>query len=368
MLATLVLAGCTGRFSAQGGWAAPLVSGDTLYVGTRDGRVLALDRDTGNTRWRFPREGDIQPVYSSPVISEDEILYVGGYDGNLYAIDTGEIEQRGSAVPTREEALLFSSGGSIIASPVVTGEIVLLPSSDGFVYALNPSDGSVKWKYETQDKVWSTPGVDGGRVYFGSLDHTLYALDTADGSLVWDFSTKGAIASKPLVMGDNVYVGSFEGVLYSIGKATGQEEARFQAENWLWATPVYHDSTVYVGSLDHRLYALDALSLEPIWAEPLETEGQIVGAPAIVGDWIAVPSDDRNVYVVRASDGRDRHVCAVGDRIRAPLAVSGDVIYVFALDNSVRAIRIDPNGDPNELWTRFTDRDEPEPRTAAKAC
>jgi len=365
----LLAVGCTGRFSAQGGWSGPLISEDTVYVGTRDGRLLALDKKTGATKWEFPPSEDdnIGPVYGTPALDENGRLYVGGYDGNLYAIDTSGIKSNAN-VPSSGEALLFSTDGSIVASPVVVQDTVLVASSDGFLYSVDARDGELKWKFKTNNKAWSTPVVDRGRVYFGSLDHTLYAVDLNSGEAIWKFLTKGAIASKPLVRDRQVYVGTFEGILYALDRATGREMARFEAGNWFWGAPISHDSRIYVGSLDHKLYALDAKSLKEVWPEPFETGDQIIGAPTIVGDWIAVPSVDKNLYIVRLENGGDKRTCMLDSSVKAPLASEGDIVYVVATDNSVRAIRINSNGDPNELWTRYTNKEEPEPRTAEKAC
>ncbi len=346
-----------------------MISEDTVYVGTRDGRLLALDKKTGATKWKFPpsKDDNIGPVYGTPALDESGWLYVGGYDGNLYAIDTSEIASNAN-VPSLGEALLFSTDGSIVASPVVVRDTVLVASSDGFLYSLDARDGALKWKFKTNNKAWSTPAVEGGRVYFGSLDHTLYAVDFNSGEEVWEFPTKGAIASNPLVRDGQVYVGTFEGILYALDGANGRERAHFEAGNWFWGAPISHDSRVYIGSLDHKLYALDAESLEEKWPKPFETDDQIIGAPTIVGDWIAVSSVDKNLYIVRLEDGGGKHVCMLDSSVKAPLASEGDIVYVVATDNSVRAIRVNSNGDPNELWTRYTNKEEPEPRIAEKAC
>ena len=65
---------------------SPAVAGDTVYAGLPDGRVYALDADTGEERWNHlgPRS-----VVSSPAVV-DGTVYVGSNDGNLYALDAGQ--------------------------------------------------------------------------------------------------------------------------------------------------------------------------------------------------------------------------------------------------------------------------------------
>jgi len=366
----LFLTSCTGRFNVEGGWASPLISGDTLYVGTRDGQILALDKRNGTTKWVFPTEDSedsIEPVYATPTMSEDGILYIGGYDGDLYAINTTNINSI-SNVPTLDEARIFSSGGSIIASPVINEDTIIVASSNGSIYSINRTNGALNWKFETGNKIWSTPVIDESNIYFGSLDHNLYALSLENGEELWNFTTNAAIAAQPLVIGENIYIGSFDSIFYSIHKNTGQETGRFVSDNWLWATPLYKKPTIYIGSFDHNLYALNEKTLTSVWPNPLETQGQIIGAPVIIEDWIAVPSDDENIYVVNISNGSGLHICNVKTSIKADLSTDGDIIYAIGIDKSLRAIRIDINGNPNEIWTRYTDKDYPEPRTSGKVC
>jgi hypothetical protein len=71
------------------------VSGETLLVGDQAGTFFALDRRTGEERWRF-RAG---PFQSSAVVTGDLIL-VGSDDGYLYAL-------RGSDGPGLRRAVFW---------------------------------------------------------------------------------------------------------------------------------------------------------------------------------------------------------------------------------------------------------------------
>ncbi|MCJ7668458.1 MAG: PQQ-binding-like beta-propeller repeat protein, partial [Anaerolineae bacterium] len=46
----ILISGCAGRMPASG-WSSPIVSGETLYIGSPRGRVYALDAATGQKRW-----------------------------------------------------------------------------------------------------------------------------------------------------------------------------------------------------------------------------------------------------------------------------------------------------------------------------
>lgn len=368
-LLLVVLAGCS-RVRNPEGWSGGTIAGDVLYIGTAEGEVLALDRATGETLWRFPLRGEEsdRAIYGRPTLADD-ILYIGGYDGFLYAVNLdGDLlgdEQVGRPSERDEEP--------VVGSPVVNDGLVLVGSSDSHLYAfaIEKEQDDVEfleeWSFKTGDKVWSTPAVADGVVYFGSLDHNVYALNVVNGNKIWEFETGGAVAASPIVSGGRVYVGSFDGVFYAINAATGREDWKFTgADNWFWGGAIIDGEAVYVPSLDGNLYALDQRTGRQLWT--LETEGAILGAPVIVHDMLAVPSDDGHVRMVKLRDGAERDGCNVGDGVRSALVEKDGFIYFGARDHSIRALKIKETGNPDEEWVHFTDQSDPLPRDRTPDC
>ena len=258
--------------------------------------------------------------------------------------------------------------------PVIAGDMLLVGSSDGNLFAFDVSDlseVSEEWRFTTGGEVWSTPAVENEVVYFGSLDHYLYAVSLTDGREIWRFETGGAITSRPVVARGHVFVGSFDGVFYSVDIETGQRSWKFEgADNWYWGDPIARGGTIYAPSLDGNLYALAMDTGRRLWA--LETEGVIVGAPAIVGDdLIAVASsagDKSKIQLASLESGVLRGACSVDDDIMTPLVEHNGFIYFGAQDSSIRALRIKSNGNPDEEWIHFTDQEEPSQVDRTPAC
>jgi len=65
--------------------SSPTVVGDTVYIGSDDDAVYALDAGDGSEQWRF-ETGD--SVRSSPAVA-DGTVYVGSSDSRVYALDAG---------------------------------------------------------------------------------------------------------------------------------------------------------------------------------------------------------------------------------------------------------------------------------------
>ena len=110
----------------------------------------------------------------------------------------------------------------------------------------------------------------------------------------------------------------------------------------------------------------DQASLTPIWP-PLETEEPIAASPVVIGNRIVVPSNDGTLRLARLSDGGDVRRCDMESKIKS-VTVDGQNVFLALRDGSIRSLAVDTNGDPDEEWSRFTNRDEPEPSDRSRPC
>lgn len=174
-----------------------------VVIGTQDQFVYALSMK-GSLQWSFKTKADFD---STPVVTHDAV-YIGCDDYRLYALErlTGK---RLWDVATR---------GPIRSSPAVDDQgTVYVGSYDGKLYAVRP-DGNVKWKFSTKNAIHGSPIVDAqGTVLFGSRDNYLYAV-TAEGALLWRVDLASDIDSSPVIdRQGTIYVGTDDGTLYALG-------------------------------------------------------------------------------------------------------------------------------------------------------
>ena len=211
--------------------SSPAVAGGAVFVGSMSGRVHAVDAATGKALWAFETEGvsidsraagfDRTSVVSSPAVGED-LVFVGSRDAHLYAVDrkTGEKRWRfGHKIDDMEGKPEVSW---VLGSPALNDGpgLVLVGSSDGrFFDAVREGTGEEIWRFRTPGNVLSSGTIAGGAVLFGCEDGHLFALDAATGRELWRFRTGGAVISTPAVAGGVVYFGSDDGALYAL--ATG---------------------------------------------------------------------------------------------------------------------------------------------------
>jgi outer membrane protein assembly factor BamB len=73
----------TWRVQAEGAIRTPpCVRDKTLYVGSDDGHVYAVDLTSHAVRWKFQTGGAVR---AAPILTEGKVV-VASYDGNVYAI------------------------------------------------------------------------------------------------------------------------------------------------------------------------------------------------------------------------------------------------------------------------------------------
>ena len=163
-------------------------------------RPEAKARDVTDTRggmqkWSFPTDG---AVTSSPAVSNDgTTIFVGSHDTKVYALDASTGAQKWS----------FNDHGAVYSPPAVSndGTIIYVRSNCNKMYALDASTGAQKWSVPTGDRVSggavvSSPAVshDGATIYVGSYDtHKIYALDASTGAQKWSFPTGGSVCVCP---------------------------------------------------------------------------------------------------------------------------------------------------------------------------
>jgi outer membrane protein assembly factor BamB len=286
-------------------------------VGSNDGRLYALDADSGVERWRLQTKGR---VVSSPAVAGGRV-YVLSYDGHLHAADA----RTGAALWS------FATGGE-----------------RRFAHTnLHGAEPAAELMPDPFDFFLSSPAVVDGVVYFGSGDGHVYALDAASGALRWKFAAGSVVHASPAVVDGTLYIGDFASRLYAIDTASGRERWRFQAgtdpqtgnQQGFQASPIVVDGVVYAGCRDSKFYALDAATGRERWA--YSNKGSWVIGSAIVdrGRVYFATSDTGLLHALDASNGTLLH--SIENR-RWPMfsspAIAGDTLYLGTHEGILRAI------------------------------
>jgi outer membrane protein assembly factor BamB len=86
---------------------------------------------------------------------------------------------------------------------------------DGIMYAVDPSTGDIKWKYQAVDndtntaaQIRATPAVHGSVVHFPA-GRALYALDASTGQPNWILQTNQVMYTSPTVAPDGNFTNAW---------------------------------------------------------------------------------------------------------------------------------------------------------------
>ncbi|UWX04226.1 PQQ-like beta-propeller repeat protein [Pseudoxanthomonas sp. NC8] len=85
----------------------------------------------------------------------------------------------------RGERWALQTTGSIRSSPALAGELVVVGSDDGVLYAADRRNGALRWRVALDSPVTGSPTVDGDRVFVTTAGNRLWALGVADGTPLW---------------------------------------------------------------------------------------------------------------------------------------------------------------------------------------
>jgi len=217
-----VVTGGTPQSVAVGsGKPQPIVGGvavadGKVFVGSVDGRLYAFDASLERL-WDF-KTGDV--IWSTPVVSGNTV-YIGSFDKNIYAID----------IATGNKKWSYALQGAVMAAPVVSGGMVYVASLDRHIYAFDAESGMLVWQFPAEGAAnapsnwfWATPVLVDGKLYAPNTDGRVYVIDAQNGSLTAELKTSGSILSSPVTVDGRVVLVTEEGDIYSINTVTQQFE------------------------------------------------------------------------------------------------------------------------------------------------
>jgi len=320
--------------------SSPAISADggALYIGVSTataGRIVAVT-PTGRVLWSVTRADWVD---STPAVGPDGTVYVGSHDGRLYALQPANGAIRWS----------YNAGAFISSSPAIDRDGTLYFGSGSFrLHAVGP-DGRERWTFPVGDWIESSPAVSAdGTVYVGCRDGALYAI-SREGRERWRFRTGGRIDGSPAIGADGtVFIGSTDQRMYALTPA-GAKLWDYFTNGAIFASPVLGaDGTVYFASDDTRFYALAPENGIPRWR--VELNSSSASTAAVRGDGaILVASDNGVVRALRPADGETlwRHDtrAPAGDYIESSVLVAPDGgIYFGSLDGRLYKLR--GNGSP----------------------
>ena len=286
--------------------------------------------------WKFKTGG---PLHASPVIANGT-LYIGSTDGKLYALDA---KQWGIK-------WVFDAGDAIRYSATVLGNQVYFSARNDKVYALDANTGEKLWEFKTKSWMDAPPIVVDDKVYIGAFRSNIYLLNAKTGELearrertvrirnieygcvngvfrpvrpehnakAWRDHTAGS-ESYPVTANGTVYIGARDGRIHGFDSMSQAETWVYQTGGFVNAAPAISDGILYAASGDGYVYAF-ANATEITATEEMRRSGVVV-------------HDAAPVYATK--DGMSV-LLHLNDGTRLPIVQVSERSYEVELPNGIR--------------------------------
>lgn len=364
-----------------GGWVSgtPVVANGIVYVGSWDGKMVALRESDGSVLWSYNAgtftdnrcNPTVMGIDSTAAVADGKV-YFATSDAKLYALDaaTGNLVwQKQVADP----ALAYH----FYASPVVFDNKIYIglashcvnPCVRGEVVCVNASNGNILWTFFTAPEgslgggVWSSCAIDPSQraVYFGTGNYctgedtyssAVLALNADTGNLLWSFKrippkdlSNFDFGASPVLFDVGGFpmlvIGSKDGHCYGLNRQTGELYwdtiiTDGSSIGGTISSPAFADGMVFMGasvqSQSGKVVALDARLGGRVWeaAQPNE----IIGATAVANGAVFIGGSDGTVRAYDEQTGNQLWSARRGP-IYGGVAVTRDHLFVGSADRTV---------------------------------
>ena len=301
-------------------WTRPYISkdADRLYVGTRSGWIQALDPGSGELLWQRRDMGTI-----GVGLTEFQDIVVAGSDSDIVALDRA----------TGETRWKLPINGRIGGRISVSGNVAVAPVRPNAFVAVALETGKQLWRVQRQTpdgitvRGQATPTLDAQRklAYLGFSDGTLVAVDLNDGGNKWiaQLGKRGEffadVDATPVLInnGTVLMAASYNGGLARLNPDSG--EVLFKKEELVHLTGLADggDDILVASYGDGQVLGVYASNGKVRWRYRLD-RGAPTEAVAIGDGRMMVASTEGPITILRASTGEPIQIIALSSGVSVP--------------------------------------------------
>jgi len=341
---------------------APANAYNKVFAASRQGEIMAFDAQSGEEVWsldlaEYQHEGFLSSItnlwadgisakVSGGIVASYDTVFLGTENGLVLAIDatTGEIKWQQKV------------RGEVLAPPMVDEGVVLVNTGSGIMHCLDAQSGEERWVYESEVpplslRGISAPTISAGAAIVGTANGRLAAAVLENGQLAWEQTIAAAsgatelerlvdIDSEALVLAGVVYTVSFNGTLAAVELRTGR--VIWKREYRSYRRMSLEGNNLFVVDDNSQMYALDRRNGVELWTQTA-LRGRDLTAAAAFKDYVVVGDKFGFLHWINQTDGEIVARLEVGDDdedegIYAAPVVGGDMIYTQTRDGQLVAV------------------------------
>ena len=263
--------------------SSPIVDDDNLYVafdGTDQQFFIALDKDTGSTRWKTDR--NITTDWAATLEASGISTKKGGSKSN----DKPGDHKKAFATAT----LINVDGVRQLIAPAAEATI-----------AYAPQNGEELWRvmHPGGFNVSARPIFQNGLVYVFTSGLTRHFLaikpdgrgDVTDSHIAWSTKRGTPAIPSPIVMDEHLYMVTDKGgIARCLNAKTGEPLWTKRLGGDHWASPVYANGMLYFCNKQGEVTVLEASPEEPTVRATNQLNGSFIASPALTDDSLILRS------------------------------------------------------------------------------
>lgn len=331
----------TGNGTGIAPLSGPALSDGVLYVASMAQTTFtALDAETGTSRWIYTGVS----TFSDPAVGRRHV-YTASLDGNLYAFPTNCV---GTCTPSW--AVPVGTLGTN-SPPTWSNGSIYIGGYDGYVYAFNGTTGAELWSAQVNrlpfDPLNFAPAVSPDGV-FVSGDFGVYAFPascTTPCAPLWVAKTQFSPVAAPTVTDGFVLVGDYQGTIYALEAATGNLAWKGRVAASPHAIAAAHGvAYVTTGSQEFVAFAVAGCGqsvCSPLWTSA--PSGLSLFTPTIANGVVYVGAldfiytqGDVLAYPTTCVDGcQPLATLVLGGANETPIAVAGGRVYATTVNGNI---------------------------------
>ena len=332
----------------------PVVGYDKVFTASRAGDVFAFEPKTGKALWHkdlsdIDNERGFWSSRESALLSGGPVtglgkVFIGSENGKVYALDanTGELQWQASIK------------GEILNAPAVDSGVVIVNSASGIMKAFNANNGEELWKVE-QDvpaltlRGISAPVIASGGVLIGTAKGGIDVFLLEKGQQGWSTEIGEAsgttelervidVDSAPLIFGDKIYSISSRGHLAAIELKSGRIVWKRQFSSYRQMS--IDRNTIFLTNLRGHVYAVDRINGIERWSN-LALANRGVTGPAVIGNYVVVGDFEGYLHWLNQDTGEivaRNEIDSSG--IHSTPTVVNNVLYSQSRDGDLQAISL----------------------------
>lgn len=277
--------------------------------------------------WTFETEDGIE---STAAIATGTV-YVGSLDGYLYALnlENGELQWK------------YQGSGEIKSSPTVFRNVVHFGDGLGVFHAVDAQTGQSKWTFQTEAEIISSANIVQDRLLFGAYDQFLYCLSAEDGSLVWKFETEGYVHGTPATVNGAVVISGCDGYLRLINIADGVEQQKIGLGDYVAASPAILNNRAYAGTFGNQVLCTELDNSEILWRyEHPERRFPFYASAAVTADVVVIGGRDKMVHALEPQTGEPLWIYPAKSRVDSSPVIVGERVFFGTVGGELVALNL----------------------------